>query len=90
MRQKPWQLIAAALIAAEQFGRKTPVTILRHPQFEGSDPGDQGPALIAAAVGQARFRPARPWQRRADWRDCAGIVLSSIMRRDETRAARFY
>ena len=51
------QRLLRALIALEQLGREPPHPVLRHPQFQGADPRDQGPAVVAAAVRQPRLGP---------------------------------
>jgi hypothetical protein len=45
------------LVALKQLGRKAPLAILRHPQLQSSNPGDQRAAVIAAAVRQPGFAP---------------------------------
>ena len=51
------QRLLRALIALEQLGREPPQPVLRHPQFQRPDPGDQRAAVIAAAVGKPRLAP---------------------------------
>ena len=46
------QRLLGALVALEQLGREAPVPVLRHPQLELADPGDQGAAVVARAVAE--------------------------------------
>ena len=43
-----------ALVALEQLGGEAAIPVLRHAQLELADPGDEGAAVIARAIAQAR------------------------------------
>jgi hypothetical protein len=45
------------LIAFEQLGREAAVAVLRHPQLQLADPGDQRAAVIAAPVAEPHRGP---------------------------------
>ena len=57
LRQRRNQRPLRSLIALEQLGGEPPAAILRNPQLELADPGDQGPAVIARSVAQTARRP---------------------------------
>jgi len=49
-RQTRHQGLLGALIALEQFGRETPVAILRHAQLDLADASDDGARIRAGAI----------------------------------------
>ena len=46
-----------ALIALEQLGREAALPVLRHPQLQFADPGDQRPTVGAGPVTEQRHSP---------------------------------
>jgi hypothetical protein len=50
--QRSHQGTLGALIALEQLGGEPPLPILRHPQLQLADPGDQRAIVIARAVAE--------------------------------------
>ena len=46
------QGLFGALVAFEEFGRKSSVAILRHPQLELAHPGDERAGVVAGAVAE--------------------------------------
>ena len=55
--QRRHQRLLRALVALEQLGREAAVAVLRHPQLQLADPGDQRAVVVAAAVAEPRRRP---------------------------------
>jgi hypothetical protein len=51
------QRLLGALVALEQLGREAAGPILRRPQLQLADPGDQGAVVVAAALAKACRRP---------------------------------
>ncbi len=55
--QRRHQRLLRALVALEQLGRESPLTVLRHAQLQLPDPGDERAAVITAAVAEPQRRP---------------------------------
>src|SRR5690606_3663405 len=48
--QRRDERLLRALIAFEQLGREVPATVLRYPQLQLADPGDQCAAVVAGTI----------------------------------------
>src|SRR6516162_4270409 len=62
LRQRPHQRLLRALVALEQRRREPTLPVLRHPQLQRPHPGDQRPAVVAAAIAEPT-RAALPLRR---------------------------
>jgi hypothetical protein len=55
--QRGHERLLRALVALEQLGREAAVAVLRYPQLQLADPGDEGATVVTAAMAEPRRRP---------------------------------
>jgi hypothetical protein len=57
LRKCRYQRLLGALVALQQLSREAPLAILRHPQFQLADTGDQRARIVAGAVAEPSALP---------------------------------